>query len=174
MITGEDVLWALGLMRRAGLHFWVDGGWGVDALLGEQTREHDDLDIALASQDFAQFVTILAPEGFREACRDGPFNPVFAGPGGRRIDVHLVDTGTETTDERGRRVYGGEGLPYPVEAFAGTGEIVGVPVPCCTAEFQISSHTGYPIDENDVRDVLALGKRFGIALPPEYSDPDSS
>lgn len=26
---------------------WVGGGWGVDALLGEQTRQHSDLDLWL-------------------------------------------------------------------------------------------------------------------------------
>src|SRR5919201_6639891 len=26
---------------------WLDRGWGLDALLGEQTRPHDDLDLAI-------------------------------------------------------------------------------------------------------------------------------
>ena len=26
---------------------WVHGGWGIDALLGVQTRPHDDIDLAL-------------------------------------------------------------------------------------------------------------------------------
>ena len=29
----------------------IDGGWGVDALLGEQTRTHDDLDVAVQHED---------------------------------------------------------------------------------------------------------------------------
>jgi hypothetical protein len=29
-------------------------------------------------------------------------------------------------------------------------------------------HTGYPVRPVDVADVLALHRRFGIALPPEY------
>lgn len=31
----------------AGIPIWLDGGWGVDALLEEQTRIHDDLDRGL-------------------------------------------------------------------------------------------------------------------------------
>lgn len=34
-------------MDTAGLRTWVAGGWGVDALLGRQTRVHRDLDLAL-------------------------------------------------------------------------------------------------------------------------------
>ncbi len=26
---------------------WLDGGWGVDALLGKQTRKHGDVDIVV-------------------------------------------------------------------------------------------------------------------------------
>ena len=36
--------------------YWVLGGWGVDALVGRQTREHRDLDLAI---DAAQWDTCL-------------------------------------------------------------------------------------------------------------------
>lgn len=168
MMTGAEVLAVLQLLERAGARCWVDGGWGVDALLGAQTRDHDDLDIALEAEDRGRLEAALAPAGFREAYRDGPLNPVYADGAGRRVDVHLVDTGVETTDEHGEPVYGGRGLPYPVGALAGRGEILGRPVACCTAEFQMRSHTGYRFDEQDVRDLTALGARFGLEMPPEY------
>jgi lincosamide nucleotidyltransferase A/C/D/E len=174
MMTGEDVLWVLDLLEQAGVRCWVDGGWGIDALLGEQTRDHDDLDIALEWQDLGRFEAAVAGEGFRETYRDGPCNPVFADVAGRRIDVHLVDTAVEITDERGGRVYGGRGLPYEVGALGGAGEILGRRVACCTAEFQVHSHTGYDFDEQDVRDLIALCDRFGVALPTEYQARDAS
>jgi len=34
-------------LRALGIEIWLDGGWGVDALLGEQTRPHEDLDIVV-------------------------------------------------------------------------------------------------------------------------------
>ena len=33
-------------LERDDIDVWLDGGWGVDALLGKETREHDDLDVA--------------------------------------------------------------------------------------------------------------------------------
>lgn len=173
MMTGEDVMRVLDLLEQAGVRCWVDGGWGIDALLGEQTRDHDDLDLALEWQDLGRFEAAVAGEGFRETCRDGPGNPVFADAAGRRIDVHVVDTAFEITDEQGSRVYGGRGLPYEVGALEGAGEILGRPVACCTAEFQVRSHTGYDFDEQDVRDLIALRDRFGVALPSEYQARDA-
>jgi len=35
----------LQLFESAGIEVWLDGGWAVDALLGEQTRPHKDVDI---------------------------------------------------------------------------------------------------------------------------------
>lgn len=52
-MTAERVLALLARLREAGVRAWVDGGFGVDALLGRQTRTHDDLDrgVALADVD---------------------------------------------------------------------------------------------------------------------------
>ncbi|WP_237283485.1 nucleotidyltransferase domain-containing protein [Streptomyces alfalfae] len=44
-MTGDDVLFVLTLLRRAKLDVWSGGGWGIDALVGEQTRDHRDLDL---------------------------------------------------------------------------------------------------------------------------------
>jgi lincosamide nucleotidyltransferase A/C/D/E len=41
-----EVLGVLGDLANAGCAVWV-GGWGVDALVGRQTRLHRDLDLAL-------------------------------------------------------------------------------------------------------------------------------
>jgi lincosamide nucleotidyltransferase A/C/D/E len=44
-MTGDDVLAVLAVLREAGAEVWVGGGWGIDALVGEQTRDHRDLDL---------------------------------------------------------------------------------------------------------------------------------
>jgi lincosamide nucleotidyltransferase A/C/D/E len=51
---------------------WVTGGWGVDALLGEQTRPHKDLDILVLVDDEAHLCELLACDGY------GPKFPVQA------------------------------------------------------------------------------------------------
>ena len=44
-MTAADALEIVDLLERVGVEPWVDSGWGVDALLGEQTRPHEDLDL---------------------------------------------------------------------------------------------------------------------------------
>ena len=47
LMTAEDVLDIVTVLERAGVAVWLDGGWAVDALLGCQTRQHDDLDVVV-------------------------------------------------------------------------------------------------------------------------------
>jgi lincosamide nucleotidyltransferase A/C/D/E len=42
-----DVTAVLTALDRAHVRHWVAGGWGVAALVGRQTREHRDLDLAV-------------------------------------------------------------------------------------------------------------------------------
>lgn len=41
--TLDDLIPYLDLFEELGLDIWIDGSWGLDALLGEQTRSREDL-----------------------------------------------------------------------------------------------------------------------------------
>ena len=41
----EEVLAVLQALNASGCRYWLEGGWGVDALAGRQTRTHRDVDI---------------------------------------------------------------------------------------------------------------------------------
>ncbi len=44
--TTRENLWKiLDLFEELSVTCWLDGGWGVDALYGKQTRDHRDIDI---------------------------------------------------------------------------------------------------------------------------------
>lgn len=60
----EDILQLLHFFQQVGIEIVVDGGWGVDALLGIQTREHEDLDIAVARKDAANLRQVLEAQGY--------------------------------------------------------------------------------------------------------------
>ena len=47
MMPAEVVVGIYILLNDLGVELWIDGGWSVDALLGQQTRPHKDLDIAI-------------------------------------------------------------------------------------------------------------------------------
>src|ERR1700730_3780500 len=44
-MTAADVLTVAGTVAEATDRWWIGGGWGVDALVGRQTRKHVDLDL---------------------------------------------------------------------------------------------------------------------------------
>ena len=44
MVTAEEVIEIYNKLLANNIQIWLTGGWGIDALLGEQTRDHKDLD----------------------------------------------------------------------------------------------------------------------------------
>ncbi|NTV35963.1 MAG: aminoglycoside nucleotidyltransferase [Anaerolineaceae bacterium] len=142
----------------------IDGGWGVDALLGEQTRTHEDLDIAIAHKDSTELRALLEERGYTEVPRDDSWecNFVLGDTQGHLIDIHSC-----TFDAEGNNIFG---VAYPIDSLTGSGMVNGQPVRCIPPEWMVKFHTGYHLDENDYHDVKALCQRFNIQLPSEYND----
>jgi lincosamide nucleotidyltransferase A/C/D/E len=149
------------------IDLWIDGGWGVDALVGEQTRPHADLDIAIEERHVARLRDWLVERGYRDLARDdtSPWNFVLGDDRGRQIDVHVI-----VLDTRGNGIYGPpeRGEMYPAAALTGRGAIAGWRVRCISAEWLVKFHSGYAPRASDDHDVDLLCRRFGIAYPEEY------
>src|SRR5206468_8592005 len=75
-------------IESAGVTVWIDGGWGVDALLEEQTREHDDLDLVLELADCNRLISTLESEGYEHVAGAPPKSFVLVDPIGRQVDAH--------------------------------------------------------------------------------------
>jgi len=161
-MSGGDVVQLLQLFEHNGIDVVVDGGWGVDALLGKQTRSHGDVDIALQHSDVPKLRALLEAHGYKDVPRDDTWecNFVMGDDKGHEVDFHSY-----TFDASGKITFG---VLYPIDSLTGTGLIQGYPVKCITPEWMVKFHSGYELDENDYRDVFALCERFGIALPSEY------
>lgn len=162
-MSGEAVVAFLRLCKQAGIEVIVDGGWGVDALLGQQTRVHKDVDIALQHRDVPSLRALLEARGYRDVPRPDSWecNFVLGDGQGHEIDLHSY-----TFDAEGRLIFG---VPYPAESLTGSGSILDYPVKCICAEWAVRFHTGYDLDEDDYHDVAALCERFHIALPTEFT-----
>ena len=46
----QSLFQVLDLLESLDMQFWLDGGWGVDVLYGQQTRLHRDIDIDFGCQ----------------------------------------------------------------------------------------------------------------------------
>ena len=84
-----DVVELLGWLDEHGIDVWLNGGWGVDALLGRQTREHADLDITISAADRAAYTAATEAAGFSTYRVDNDYNWVLNDRVGRLVDVHL-------------------------------------------------------------------------------------
>jgi lincosamide nucleotidyltransferase A/C/D/E len=156
----SQVLAVLDELAAEGVRGWLAGGWGVDALLGRQTRQHNDIDLVISADEpplgpderaFKQIGRALGREGFW-------FAGTFHHPG---IPIPWCQTWRH---HAGAKV---EVLPVPLNKppFAADGavsqpftegSIDGRPVPCLSAELQLLLHEGYPQREVDNQDVALL------------------
>src|SRR5919202_2690629 len=166
MMGPADVLAVLRCLRGAGVRAWVGGGWGVDALLAEQSRIHDDLDLSLDTRDQPRACAALAHAGYQIIEDQLPTRLVMSDRLGHTVDLHPV-----TFDASGAGVQiGFEGpLHYPSDGFT-RGVIAGEEVDCFSAVLQLRFHSGYAPQEKDRRDMQRLARRTGVQLPPVLSD----
>ena len=167
-MESHDVLTLLSALDELGVHYWLDGGWGVDCLLGEQTRPHSDLDVVVYRNDVRRVTAHLNAQGFHVIRDWRPTSIAFRDQSDREVDLHPVDP---TADGGDQMLPGDEGTWHyapPVE-----GSIEGRPIACASAQDQIAMHTGYTPRDVDFEDVRRLAQRFELLLPEPFSRSDS-
>jgi lincosamide nucleotidyltransferase A/C/D/E len=169
MMASDEIVRLLELLERSGVTIWLDGGWGVDALLEQQTRDHDDLDVVVELADVPALTETLVAAGYEQVAGEAPKSFVLVDARGRQVDVHPV----VFDDARGGGVYkmdDGREWVYPASGFAGRGRVAGRAVRCLTPEVQVLVHDGYELTDKDYRELYLLYRRFGVALPAEYAE----
>jgi lincosamide nucleotidyltransferase A/C/D/E len=165
-MAAREVVRLLEALAGAGVSVWVDGGWGVDALFGEQRRQHDDLDLVVAIEDVPTLQRVVRSAGYDFQRRDAPLSFELVDPDGRQVDVHPV-----SFDEQGDghyRMEGGGIWVYPASGLTGRGTIGGRAVRCLSPELQMRVHSGYELTAKDHDEIRALHETFGVDLPDGY------
>ena len=166
MIHADEVHAILDRLDAAGVAWCIDGGWGVDALVGRETRPHRDLDLVVARTELDRAAASLAPLGYAYDPSAEPGLParlVLCAQGGRQVDLHPIvfDASGDGLQELGDGTWG----RYVAAGLRGEGEIAGRRVRCITTELQLLHHRGYEPTDLDRRDI-ALLTRLARADPP--------
>lgn len=146
----------------------LGGGWCVDALLGEQTREHSDLDLWVPADQLHELLGVVAALGVDRVLPwpgDRPWNWVLHDGGSRRIDLHLYEPRTDGSWHYGSAL-GGES--FPDESLSGRGVVDGLVVRCESPAWAVRFHTGYPPRPVDRHDVRLLCERFALERPDGF------
>lgn len=166
-MTSDAVVDLYQAMQKQGVTLWIDGGWGVDALLEKQTRPHGDVDLVVQKKDLDKLDSYLKKNGYFNITRDddSPYNYVLGNKQAQFVDIHVIEL-----DENGNGIYGltENANMYKVDALSGIGRINGVAVKCISPEWVVRFHTGYQLRDSDYHDVLAICEKFKINLPNEY------
>ncbi|NYJ05884.1 nucleotidyltransferase domain-containing protein [Petropleomorpha daqingensis] len=138
----DDVLAWVTALDEAGVRCWLAGGWGVDALVGRQTRVHRDLDLVIDRADAETALRVLHAGGFAHvrpavggADRFVPghflsHRELLQRPDLLTLDVHPVDPVAWAAHL---------GVPEPFT----TGTVAGRTVGCLSAAAQRVGHQGF-------------------------------
>jgi lincosamide nucleotidyltransferase A/C/D/E len=175
-LTAGQAIQTVENLAAAGLRCWVIGGWGIDALLGEQTRAHHDLDLLVAVADLPSLDAWLREQRFCRAY-EWPENVPARLQGkswdtafvehhvdGRELDIHAV------------RIEGGsivlattDPWELPSGSLDGLGKICGRAVACVSAEAQRALHRGYDLPERHREDLSRLDRSCTVRICPRDS-----
>jgi lincosamide nucleotidyltransferase A/C/D/E len=154
----------VGRLRAGSIYFVVEGGWGVDALLGKQTRDHDDLDLGVRMEDVERICATLSE--FARSDDEWPASFVLRDARGRKVDCHPLHFDDNGDGWQANRA-GGPPYRWPREHLQAVGVVGGVEIPCISPELQLRWHVYADFDDVDWRDMRALTRRFGLAIPAQ-------
>lgn len=168
-MTAEYVVKFYQELEKLNIDAWIDGGWGIDALIGMQTRPHGDLDIIIQEKDVSQIKQLLKSWGYKVLERDDLAYNYFhmADKSDHEIDITAIQF-----DEKGDGIFGSaeNNEMNPRNSFDGLGIIGDYKVKCISVEYAIKFRLDHEIAAHDAEDVRALCQKFKIEVPSIYEN----
>jgi lincosamide nucleotidyltransferase A/C/D/E len=170
-MEAADVLWLHCALVAADAPNWLMGGWGVDALVGRQTRPHHDVDLLVDVTDLERLRLCLIDLGFALAytwddevrwIRHDSWSSPLEQPSafvsrhvdGREVDVHVV----RRSDEGDVEMLWNVPYAFTAAGLGATGAIDSQSVRCLSREMQLQAHRGYALPAHHLQDLELLDK----------------
>ena len=167
--TAAELLLIVDTIRSAGVETWLAGGWGVDALVGRQTRRHADVDLVV--DDFERSAPLaaaaLASLGFETVLR---YRAEALMPDCWQMRYRsLRSVGFTSLDwprlcaalDRDGPALGGRGDPSAPQHVLAEGLVAGRPVPCLSAKVQVLLHSDFELTGDQRQDLARLRSLVG-------------
>lgn len=154
-VTKNDLIKVLDFMDQTGIRYWLDGGWGVDVLVGRQTRDHRDVDINFDAGYTDKLIEELTAYGYTVVTDWRPVRIELYHPELSYIDIHPFEL---LKDGKARQA-DLEGGWYEFDAdYFGSALFEGRVIPCISAKGQRVFHTGYELREVDRHDIANIDR----------------
>src|SRR5215218_2310816 len=154
-MTLSDVMSVIDAARSVGCRFWLEGGWGMEALVGHQTRPHRDVDLDFDADFEDAILAALAELGYVVETDWRPNRVELAAPGSRWVDLHPL---VIHADCNARQAALDGGWHEFDKSWFTTGSLGGEPVPCVSLEAQRLFHSGYELRRVDLLDLAQLDR----------------
>jgi lincosamide nucleotidyltransferase A/C/D/E len=161
-MTVEDVIDVLAALDAGGIAYWVDGGWGLDALHGQQTRTHRDLDLGVRLDDVPRIETLL-PQFRRESEEEWPGFLRLQDERGRVVDLLLVER--SEAGELWQQLAGGRRVRHKESETRASGYVGGRAVQCASVALQLEHHNHPEATDQDRADIEALRRKRRCGRP---------
>jgi lincosamide nucleotidyltransferase A/C/D/E len=175
----KNVVQIFRLLEENGVPVWLDGGWGVDALLKRETREHLDLDLIVPIECLNAAESVLGDVGFLKDDHETqmPIRFVLRNSKELQIDIHPVTFKPDGSAEHINFREDTQNLytfVHSAAGLSGVGMISGRIVRCTTAAEQIrqraerhyspweQSRTRANGISADLEDIISLQQEFGV------------
>jgi lincosamide nucleotidyltransferase A/C/D/E len=175
LMSSSEVLKIHEDLLALGVDIILDGGWGIDALLGEETRPHKDIDFLIEKQKVDTVIKYFSDLGYTLKRDPDVWWHFFLIKDGKQIDIHVINV-----NDNGDGIYGPpeRGNFFPAESLRGIGSINGTSIRCLSTNYRINCLTkafgivtkdGYIPTSKDIEDIKKLCNKFNIALPEEFN-----
>ena len=143
----------LAALEAAGCTYWLEGGWGVDALVGHQTRPHRDLDVDVDATHEQVALEVLARLGYTIETDWRPNRVELVAPGRGWVDLHPL---LMEVDGSARQAALDGGYHVFPSSYFTTGSLDGAAVPCVSVAAQRAFRQGYELRPVDTHDLAVL------------------
>ena len=70
MVRTEDACEIIKYALQNEIKVYLDGGWGVDALLKRESRIHNDIDLFVELKHYHDYIYVIKQHGFEEVNTD--------------------------------------------------------------------------------------------------------
>ena len=148
--TKDDLLFVISLLESLKMKYWIDGGWGVDILLGQQKREHRDVDVDFDASYTRQLLELLQAHGYVITTDWRPSRIELYSAEHSYIDIHPLQLAADGTAKQAAPDGGWYDFAAEYFDFA---NFEGRRVPCISASAQKLFHMGYEAREKDIIDM---------------------
>ncbi len=167
IVLKNDMFAILDMLDTLGMRYWVDGGWGVDLLSGQQNRDHRDLDIDFDDAYFDQLLTLLRHNGYSITTDWRPVRIELYHDRLGFLDIHpltmAADGSTRQSDGKGGW------YDFQFDWFTNVNFEDRI-IACISLDGQLHFHSGYEPREKDLIDLQILNMLKSQNIMERYQD----